>query len=350
MQDNLKKIRVKASNSYDVVIGRDILKDSGEIISSVLPKCKIALITDDIVDGIYSLKVISSLEKAGFSVVKFTFANGEQSKNLTTYGEMLNFLAENELTRTDAVVALGGGVVGDMAGFTAATYLRGINYIQIPTTLLAQIDSSVGGKTAIDLASGKNLVGAFYQPAVVICDVSVINNLPYDTYIGGMGEMAKYAILDKRVYEELNKTTVDMEKLIYLCVDYKRQIVEEDEFESGKRKLLNLGHTPAHGIERLSEYKIPHGRAVAMGLEIILNASKKQAFIDEKTYSDILSIIHKCTKARQTDLSFSLEDIAKASLTDKKRSGDNITLIVIYGVGDCRPLKVKVDDLKEILS
>ncbi len=350
MEQKYKAIRVNASKSYEVVIGRNILKDAGEIVASVLPKCKIALITDDIVDGLFSQTVICSLENKGFSVVKFVFKNGEQSKNLITYGEILNFLAENELTRTDAVVALGGGVVGDMAGFASATYLRGVKYVQIPTTLLAQIDSSVGGKTAIDLDYGKNLVGAFCQPSAVICDVDVLDNLPFDTYIDGMGEMAKYAILDKKVFEQINNDVTDLEKLVYLCVDYKRSIVEEDEFEGGKRKLLNLGHTPAHGIERLSEYTIPHGRAVAIGLEIILKASFKQGYIDQKTFEQLKEVVQKCLKARSNAMNFSLEDIVNASLTDKKRSGQNITLIMVYGVGDCRPEKIKISGLKEYLS
>ena len=350
MEQNIKKIRVNASSSYDVIIGNDLLKDSGKIISSVLPKCKIALITDDIVDGLYANKVSSSLEKQGFAVSKFVFPHGEESKNLATYGQILNFLAENEFTRTDAVVALGGGVVGDMAGFASATFLRGIKYVQIPTTLLAQIDSSVGGKTAIDLESGKNLVGAFCQPAVVICDVSLIESLPLDTFIDGMGELTKYAVLDKKIFEEISNPIIDMETLIYLSIDYKKMIVEQDEFEGGTRRLLNLGHTPAHGIERLSEYKISHGRAVAYGLEIIVNASLKHGYLGQNQADKILQIVNKCTEARSEEMSFSIEDIASACLTDKKRSGDDITLIMVYGIGDCRPYKIKVKDLKEYLS
>ncbi len=350
MGNSINKITVNASTSYDVLIGRNLLEKTGEIVSSVIKRCKLAVVTDDIVDALYSSTVISSLEGVGFSVVKFVFKNGEESKNLSTYGEILNFLAENQLTRTDAVVALGGGVVGDMAGFVASTYLRGISYVQIPTTLLAQIDSSVGGKTAIDLPSGKNLVGAFCQPKVVICDVGVLDNLPYDTYLGGMGEMAKYAILDKRIFEQVNNDISDIERLVYLCVDYKRAVVEEDEFESGKRKLLNLGHTPAHGIERLSEFKIPHGRAVAMGLEIILSASLKHGYIDQNAYALLSSAVQKCARAREKSLSFNLEDIANASLTDKKRKGDKITLVMVYGVGDCRFVKVDIKHLKEYLS
>ncbi len=350
MKNSVDKIRVSASGQYDVVIGKDILASSGELISTVIPKCKIALITDDIVDELYSKVVTQSLENSGYAVKKFTFQNGEQSKNLTVYGEILSFLADNEFTRTDAVIALGGGVVGDMAGFASATFLRGIKYVQIPTTLLAQIDSSVGGKTAIDLAQGKNLVGAFYQPSIVVCDTGVIDNLPFDTYLGGMGELAKYAVLDREIFEEISKANLDMQRLIYLCIDYKRRIVEEDEFESGKRRLLNLGHTPAHGIERLSEYKIPHGRAVAMGLEIIINASFKQGFLDKDSHAKLLNTVRKCLRARGLAVNFSIEDIAKACLSDKKRSGDYITLIMVYGVGDCRPLKIKVGELKELLS
>ncbi len=350
MEQNTNVIHVNASNSYDVIIGRNLLKDSGEIIKNVIKPCKIALITDDIVDGLFSQTVILSLEKTGFEVVKFVFKNGEESKNLSTYGEILCFLAQNELTRTDAVVALGGGVVGDMAGFVASTYLRGINYVQIPTTLLAQIDSSVGGKTAIDLPSGKNLVGAFCQPKAVICDVDVIENLPFDTYLDGMGEMAKYAVLDKKVFEQINKDSFDMQTLISFCIDYKRTIVEQDEFEKGQRKLLNLGHTPAHGIEKLSEYKIPHGRAVAMGLEIILGASLKHGYLDNDSYQSLKSTVQKCLKARSSNLTFSIQDIASACLADKKRSGENITLVMVYGVGDVRLVQVKVKQLKEYLS
>ncbi len=350
MELNISKIRINTSNGYDVIIGRNVLKDSGEIISKVIEKCKIALITDDIVDNLFTAQVTSSLQEKGFSVVKFVFPNGEKSKNLSTYGDILNFLAQNQLTRTDAVVALGGGVVGDMAGFVASTYLRGVSYVQIPTTLLSQIDSSVGGKTAIDLDEGKNLVGSFYQPKVVICDVNILDSLPFETYLDGMGEMAKYAMLDSKVFEQINKDASDMQTLVRLCVDYKRRIVEEDEFESGNRKLLNLGHTPAHGIEKLSEYKLPHGRAVALGLEIILKASLKHGYIDNSTYESLKLTLQKCAKARTGGVSFSIDDIVKASLTDKKRNGDYITLVMVYGVGDCRLVKIKVEDLKEYLS
>ena len=342
------RIRVNASTRYDVLIGNGLLEQTGNILTPVIEKCKIAVITDDIVDKLYSEKVINSLIQAGYETVKYVFANGEGSKNLNTYGEILNFLAENQLTRTDAVVALGGGVVGDMAGFAASTYLRGIKYVQIPTTLLAQIDSSVGGKTAIDLKSGKNLVGAFCQPSAVICDVEALKTLPQDVFNDGMGEMVKYAVLDKRIFELCNREEKSLTELIYLCVDYKRMIVEQDEFEGGKRRLLNLGHTPAHGIERLSNYTIPHGKAVVMGLGIILNASLKHGYIDQKVYSALKSVVENCAGSQSAP--YPIEEICSACLTDKKRSGDYITLVMVYGVGDCRPVKVSIAELKEYLS
>ena len=338
------KITVDASKEYDVHIGSGLLHDVGAIIEPLIPICKIAIITDDTVDKLYSSIVENSLEKQGYTVVKYVFPHGEQSKNIKTYADILNFLAENQLTRSDAVVALGGGVVGDMAGFASATYLRGIKYVQVPTTLLAQIDSSVGGKTAIDLDAGKNLVGAFCQPVAVVCDVDILSTLPKPLLSDGMGEMIKYSLLDTRVYNQLKKDSSDLFTLVALCVDYKKSIVCEDEFESGKRRLLNLGHTPAHGIEKLSNYSISHGTAVAMGVKIILISSYKKGLIDETVYLEISKTLNSILKAQ--DCLYTPKEIADACLSDKKRSGDDITLIMVYGIGDCRPVKIKVSDLE----
>ena len=346
MTNNVKTIKVNTSNQYEVVIGGGIIFNVGQLIKQVMPACKIALITDDTVDNLYANTVQTSLLQSGFSVVKFVFPHGEQSKNINTYASILNFLAENQLTRIDAIVALGGGVVGDMAGFASATYLRGIKYVQIPTTLLAQIDSSVGGKTAIDLDLGKNLVGAFCQPVLVVCDTAVLKTLAKDIYLDGMGEVAKYAVLEQKIFNLLN-TDYDINDLVYLCVDYKRQIVEADEFESGLRKLLNLGHTLAHGIEKLSNYTIPHGNAVAMGLDIILKSSLKHGFIQNEVYDKIIKVFEKCVPERTCP--YTIEQICDASKSDKKRSGENITLITVHGVGDCVPIKIRVTDMAEYL-
>lgn len=347
-QSQTLKINVKASSDYCVTIGRNLIYYSGEIIKEVLPVCKVAIITDDRVNLLYADIVEKSLQKNGYTVVKYFFKNGEQSKNLETYGEILNFLAENGLTRTDAIVALGGGVVGDIAGFVASTYLRGIKYVQIPTTLLAQIDSSVGGKTAIDLSFGKNLVGAFYQPIAVICDVQVLSTLPMEVFSDGMGEAAKYAILDRRVFDLIVSGKKHLEQLVYLCVDYKRSVVEADEFEGGVRKLLNLGHTLAHGIEKLSEYKISHGKAVAMGVNLILDNSYKHGYIDKQALEQMNNVVLDC--AGPVKSPFEIKEVCQSAFADKKRSGNEITLIMVHGVGDCRQHKIDIEKLSEYLS
>ena len=246
------------------------------------------------------------------------------------------------------VIVIGGGVVGDMAGFVASTYLRGVKYVQIPTTLLAQIDSSVGGKTAVDLDAGKNLVGAFCQPQLVICDIQVLNTLTERIFTDGMGESAKYALLDEKVFELIAGEYTLLDKLVYLCVDYKRKIVEKDEFESGDRKLLNLGHTMAHGIEKLSDYKISHGQAVAMGLYIVLNASLKHGYIDNETYKKMKAVVEKCVGEQKSP--FSVQDIAKVAFADKKRSGNDISVIMVHGIGDCRIEKIAMDSLEEFFK
>lgn len=340
-----KTITVNASKKYDVIIGRKLLDGVGKTLKELGLSTKLAVITDDVVDKLYSDKVIKSLTDSGFCVVKYVIKNGEESKNIKTYGEILEFLAENELTRSDAIIALGGGVVGDLAGFCAATYLRGIKYVQIPTTLLAGVDSSVGGKTAIDLKKGKNLAGAFCQPEVVICDVDTFDTLSQEILDGGMGEIAKYAVLDRAVYSLIKQGNYSYTDLVYLCVDYKRRVVEEDEFEGGKRKLLNLGHTPAHAIEKLSEYKVPHGIAVSIGVKYILDKSLKHGYLDKNTYADLVAVCDKCVKSN--GVPYSVKEICGACLADKKRKGDYISLMMVFGVEDVREIKVNVKDLEE---
>jgi 3-dehydroquinate synthase len=214
--------------------------------------------------------------------------------------------------------------------------------------LLAQIDSSVGGKTAVDLKAGKNLVGAFCQPSLVICDVEVLNTLPDEIFNDGMGEASKYALLDQKIYDLISGEDLLLSRLIYLCIDYKRAVVEEDEFEGGKRKLLNLGHTVAHGIERLSSYQIPHGKAVVMGINIILGACLKHGYIDQDLFIQMKETVKKCVGEQVSP--YSVEEICKASLTDKKRSGDSISIVTVHGIGDCRTEKINVIDMTEFLK
>ena len=346
--EQVKKITVNASKRYEVIIGKGLIGCAGEYLAEVIKPCKIALVTDDTVDVLYADCVVKSLEDSGFIVVKYVFSHGEESKNLSVYGEILDFLAENELTRTDALVALGGGVVGDMAGFAAATYLRGIKYVQIPTTLLSQIDSSVGGKTAIDLKKGKNLVGAFCQPILVLCDTKTLDSLPKKIFVDGLGEVAKYAVLDKDIFTLVEKDGYAIEDLVYACVDYKRKIVEADEFEGGVRKLLNFGHTPAHGIENLSGYTIPHGNAVAMGVEIIMKNSLRHGYISEEEYKKVSAVVKKLVG--ENECPFAIEEVMQAALSDKKRSGNYITLMMAFGIGKVEGRKIDIFDLKEYIK
>ena len=346
--DNIFSISVNVGKSYPVYIDKDLLSRSGEIFASLFPNCKIAVISDDLVASLYLDKLISSLNLSGFKVVSYVFPNGEQNKNLSTFSNIVNFLADNEITRSDVVVALGGGVVGDVVGFASASYLRGVKYVQIPTTLLSATDSSVGGKTAIDIEQGKNLVGAFKQPDAVICDVDVIKNLPSDIFKSGMGEVVKYAILDRDIFSAVSTSNLDLANVIALCVDYKRKIVEQDEFESGLRRLLNLGHTPAHAIEKLSDYSIPHGIAVSMGLKIMVDYSFKAKLLCEKDYKLISELISSVFG--DCACPYSAKLLAEHSLSDKKRSGEFINVLVVHAIGDVRQHKIHVSDLIKVFQ
>ena len=309
------------------------------------------MITDDTVDKLYSDVVMKSLSDAGFETFKFVFPHGEKSKNISTFSSILEFLAESGLTRTDALVALGGGVVGDVAGFAAASYLRGIDFIQIPTTLLACVDSSVGGKTAIDLKAGKNLAGAFYQPKLVIADFETLSTLTDGIFADGMAEVIKYGVIfDKAFFEFLrdNEAKDNLEYVITRCVELKRDIVNADEKEKGVRALLNFGHTVGHAIEKCSGYKIPHGSAVAVGMVIISRAAYKCSLCDEN-YADIIASLNK-KYSLPVSTDFSANELSSAAMADKKRTGDKIKLIIPEALGNCVIKSVPTSELEKIIG
>lgn len=343
----IEKITVNAGKPYEVLVGKGLLNSVGELLGGIIKPCKTVVITDSTVDKLYYSTVQKSLLGQGFEVVKFVFPAGEQSKNLNTYANAIEFLAQNHLTRTDLVVALGGGVVGDLAGFVSATYLRGVKFVQVPTTLLSQIDSSVGGKTAVDLPQGKNLVGAFYQPSLVICDTSVLTDLPKEVFLDGMGELLKYALLDKDIFAELSNGK-DMDKLVKSCIDYKRKVVEEDEFEQGVRKFLNLGHTVGHAIEKASNYTITHGKAVGLGLKVITLSSLKKGWIEKDTCDSIMALLDDTVGGERCP--YPAKVLAKYAVLDKKRSGNDITVVSVHGIGDCRLTTLPVTELEDLFS
>lgn len=347
----MKTVEVDAAVRYNIVIDKGILPKSGDMIKEVTSAERVAVITDDTVDKLYSDVVMKSLSDAGFETFKFVFPHGEKSKNISTFSSILEFLAESGLTRTDALVALGGGVVGDVAGFAAASYLRGIDFIQIPTTLLACVDSSAGGKTAIDLKAGKNLAGAFYQPKLVIADFETLSTLTDGIFADGMAEVIKYGVIfDKAFFEFLrdNEAKDNLEYVITRCVELKRDIVNADEKEKGVRALLNFGHTVGHAIEKCSGYKIPHGSAVAVGMVIISRAAYKCSFCDENCTDIIASLNKKYSLPVSTD--FSSSELSSAAMADKKRAGDKIKLIIPEALGNCVIKSVPTSELEKIIG
>ena len=343
----MKTIEVNASTKYSVKIGTQLLPALGSEIAQVCPVGTATIVSDSNVWPIYGNIAAESLENAGFRVVSFVFPAGEESKTAETYLELLNFLAQNHMTRSDCLIALGGGVVGDLTGFAASTYLRGIAYIQVPTTLLAAVDSSVGGKTAIDLPAGKNLVGAFYQPRLVLCDTDALNTLPLDVFRDGCAEVAKYGVLfDPKLFAQLLRDGMDFdrENIIARCVELKRDVVAQDEFDTSLRQKLNLGHTIGHGIEAKSNFTVSHGKAVAMGMAIVARAAQKHGLCSEDCTKQILAILERFGLPTATVCS--PEDIFTYALSDKKRSGSKVNLIVPRAIGVCDICPTPVENLK----
>ena len=348
----MREIRVEVSPAYRVVMEDGLLDRLGELCAGVAAGRTAAVITDDVVDGLYGARACDSLAKGGFSLCKYVFPHGEGSKCLATWGGMLAFLAEHRLTRADLVVALGGGVTGDMAGFAAACYLRGIAFVQVPTTLLAAIDSSVGGKTAVDLPQGKNLVGAFHQPALVVCDPRTLDTLPPQVLADGMAEAVKTGVIgDRELFELLRRPALgpgEMEEAIARCVQLKRRLVERDERDHGDRQLLNLGHTMGHGIEKLSGYRISHGRAVAIGLAAMARAAWRAGLSAE----DNADAIREALERRGLDIScpYGAAPLAEAALSDKKRSGGSITVVIPRKIGESTLHTMRVEELEGLFA
>lgn len=340
----MKRTRVNASRPYDILIAGGLLPETGTRVRECLPPCRIALFTDSNVAPLYADPVTDSLTKADFDVVRFTFPAGEPSKNLTTYGRMLEFLADSHLTRSDAAVALGGGVTGDLTGFAAATYLRGIRFIQIPTTLLAAVDSSVGGKTGLDLSAGKNLAGAFWQPSLVLCDTDTFRSLPEVELQNGIAEAVKTgALADASLFPLIRNG--DYPAVVQRSVEIKASVVEQDERDTGLRQLLNFGHTVGHSIEKLSGYQIPHGLAVAKGMP----AEARAAFRMGLTPFSAEPYLTELLEALGFDLSipFAADDLYQAALNDKKRKGNRMTVIVPTEKGRCELRDLSLEELKE---
>ena len=338
-------VTVNASRSYEVEIGAGLLSALPEEIHRLGKVQKVCIVSDSNVFPLYGSSCQTALEQSGFAVTTFVFPAGEQSKNGTTWLELLNHLTLSQMTRSDLIVALGGGVVGDLAGFAAATYLRGIRFVQIPTTILAAVDSSVGGKTAIDLPAGKNLAGAFCQPSLVLCDIDTLNTLPRDIFTDGCAEVIKYGILyDPELFAALEKTGTDFdrEQVIRRCVELKRDVVIQDEFDTGLRMKLNLGHTIGHGVEAGSHFRLSHGKSVAIGIAIVSRASKCP------DAQRILALLRQF--GLPTDAPFDAQFLYEYTLSDKKRSGGTVNLILPRCIGNCEIVPTPVEAIKSFIE
>lgn len=350
-------IRVEAaSRAYDVVVGVGILDELGERLRDACDADAAFVVTDSHVGPLYLRRALDALEAAGLRTSSITVPAGERFKRLDTFGSILEAMAAEGLTRDSVVVALGGGVVGDMAGFAAASYMRGIQVVQVPTTLLAMVDSSVGGKTAIDLDAGKNLVGAFLQPSLVVADVETLRSLEDDVFVDGLGEVVKHAVLaDQALFDSLlgapltrNSDASALVEVVARNVAIKRDVVNADERERGLRQTLNLGHTIGHAVEAASGFSLGHGHCVAIGLCCVTRATESLGWTSPGVAERVERLV--AAQGLPTDTDVPHDTIVSFATHDKKRHGDGVSLVVVGDVGRCEIRHVSLREFAHIVE
>ncbi len=348
----MKTIDVKTGRSYQILIQRHMLDQAGAYIRPLTKAIRAVIVSDTNVAPLYADRVRQSLIDNGFETSLFVFEAGEASKRLSTIEKMYTHFYEHNLTRTDIVIALGGGVTGDMAGFAAASYLRGIDFVQIPTSLLAQVDSSVGGKTAVDLPSGKNLVGAFWQPILVLIDPETLSTLPETFFRDGLGEVVKYGCIRSRsLFERLEReNAMDfIDDVIEECVSIKRDVVEHDERDTGERAILNFGHTFGHALEKLTDYSgMTHGEAVAAGAILLTRISQAKGMTESGTAQRLETLLRKYNLPTSVD--FALPDILAATRGDKKSTGKSVNFVFLKSIGECYLRKIAIEDFSSFFG
>jgi len=336
---NMQKVKLDLNkNSYNIFIGKDYLKNISNMINDEFNYHKVIIITDSNVSELYLDILINGFDELNVINASYVVEPGEKSKSITTLDKLYQFFIENHLTRSDLVIALGGGVIGDLVGFAAATFLRGIDFIQVPTTLLSQVDSSVGGKVAVNLPQGKNLVGNFYQPKAVYIDVDVLSTLNRREFISGMAEVIKYGFIeDKELFDKLMLYNVDsidetLVSIIRRCVEIKAQVVERDEKESNERMLLNFGHTIGHAIEKITNYsELNHGEAVGMGMVYILKAMLSTNMLTASEYELSMRLLSKYELDHF--VFYDIDQIMEAVKLDKKSDRDRLNIILLEEIG-----------------
>lgn len=348
----MNQVQIATNPPYPVMIEQGLFNHIGEIVKPFL-QGKVMIITDENVDSFYGRDIGQQMTDHNIQWEKYIIAPGEESKSLEVYGEILEYMASCSFHRNDTVLAFGGGVVGDLSGFIAASFLRGIDYIQIPTTLLAAVDSSVGGKTAVNLKEGKNLVGAFKQPKAVLCDPELFSTMEEDRFLDGVAESIKYGILrDEELFKEfempLTKTDKRLSRIVERCVRHKADVVERDEMEKGERQFLNLGHTIGHSVEKVSRYKISHGHAVAIGMGMMARACADLGLLKEEDRDRILDVLLK--NGLPVECDYSTDMLFSTVHTDKKCSGEEITIIEMEEIGKCRLHKIPIQEFRKYIE
>lgn len=347
----METVKVNASKKYDVIIGQNTVSMLGSKIKELFGDVRVCIVTDDTVGSLHAGTVKACLDEEKLRHEIFTFPHGESSKSPEVLFELLEFLAKKHFSRKDVLVALGGGVTGDLTGLAGAMYMRGMHLIQVPTTLLAMVDSSVGGKTAVNLKAGKNLAGVFNQPELVLCDLRMLLTLPAEYFADGMAEVIKYgAIADKALFEVVKNGDVipNLEKIVARCVSIKRDIVNEDEFDTGKRQLLNFGHTLAHSIEKMSNFEISHGSAVAMGMVIISEIAWKTGLSQERCQDEIIDALLE--NNLPISCPYKNSELYYAAENDKKSASGRISIIIPEEIGNCRIHNLPLAEFKELLN
>ena len=347
----MKTVKVNASKKYDVIIGENARLLLPEKIRELFGDSKVMVVTDSKVASLHLEKINNLLDENAIQYDSFVFPEGEKSKSPETLFELLEKLAEKHFTKSDVLLALGGGVTGDLTGLAASLFLRGVHVVQMPTTLLAAVDSSVGGKTAVNLKAGKNLAGVFNQPELVLCDTSLLETLEAEVFADGMAEVIKYGVLaDEELFNKVKdgKVKENIEDIIARCVEIKRDIVGEDEFDKGKRQLLNFGHTLGHAIEAESNFEISHGTAVAIGMVLAAELSYKNKLTHVNLAEEIKSACEK--NHLRTACPYELARLACFAQSDKKISGKTISFIVPEKMGRCVGVKMEISEFSRMLE
>lgn len=340
--------------SYPIIIEDGLMARIGAELATKTIGAKYGIIADDHVASLYGSTIVRSMEEAGVKVELITFPRGEASKNLRTFTDLMSQLAQAGFDRSDALIALGGGVTGDLTGFAAASYMRGIPFVQVPTTLLSQVDSSVGGKTGVDIPEGKNLVGAFYQPKVVYIDTAVLTTLPMAEYSGGLAEVVKYGVIrDREFFEFLEQRIADIlaldqttiQEMIFTCCRIKADVVAEDEKESNIRRILNFGHTIGHAVEAASDFSISHGEAVSIGMVAVLRIAVAAGICERQEAGRVAVLLHNCGLPTEIPHELDRNRIKSYLKSDKKTIGNRVFYVMPTRIGDVQI----TDDVPESL-